>query len=111
VRVRHDSVSANVAAIADRFELTTSSRALVWLPPFHDMGLIGGLLVPVAAGIPVRVMPPGDFLKSPLWWLRQVTESGATASGGPDFAYALCVRRARARGVDALAGLDLSRWQ
>ena len=111
VRVRHESVSANVAAIADRFELTTSSRALVWLPPFHDMGLIGGLLVPVAAGIPIRIMAPGDFLKSPLWWLRQITESGATATGGPDFAYALCVRRVRARGVDALAGLDLSRWQ
>jgi acyl-CoA synthetase (AMP-forming)/AMP-acid ligase II len=68
-------------------------------------------LTPIAAGIPVRLMAPGDFLKSPLWWLRQITESGATISGGPDFAYALCVRRARARGDDALAGLDLSRWQ
>jgi acyl-CoA synthetase (AMP-forming)/AMP-acid ligase II/acyl carrier protein len=111
VLVRPDSVAANVAAIADRFELTEASRALVWLPPFHDMGLIGGLLTPVAAGIPVRIMQPGDFLKSPLWWLRQITDSGATASGGPDFAYALCVRRAQGRGDDALTGLDLSRWR
>ncbi len=111
VLVRPGSVAANVAAISDRFGLTDASRALVWLPPFHDMGLIGGLLTPIAAGIPVRIMPPGDFLKSPLWWLRQITESGATHSGGPDFAYALCVRRAQARGEDALAGLNLSRWR
>jgi acyl-CoA synthetase (AMP-forming)/AMP-acid ligase II/acyl carrier protein len=111
VLVRAGSVAANVAAISDRFGLTDASRALVWLPPFHDMGLIGGLLTPVAAGIPVRIMAPGDFLKSPLWWLRQITDSGATHSGGPDFAYALCVRRAQGRGDDALAGLDLSRWE
>jgi acyl-CoA synthetase (AMP-forming)/AMP-acid ligase II/acyl carrier protein len=111
VLVRRDSVAENVAAIAERFELTEASRGLMWLPSFHDMGLVGGLLAPIAAGIPVRLMAPGDFLKSPLWWLRQITESGATVSGGPDFAYALCVRRARARGDDALAGLDLSQWQ
>jgi len=111
VLVRHDSVLANVAGIADRFQLTETARGLVWLPPYHDMGLIGGLLTPVGAGITIRIMPPGDFLKSPLWWLRQVTESGATASGGPDFAYALCVRRARLRGPESLAGLDLSGWR
>jgi acyl-CoA synthetase (AMP-forming)/AMP-acid ligase II/acyl carrier protein len=111
VLVRHVSVAANTAAIAERFALTEESRGLIWLPPFHDMGLVGGLLTPVVAGIPVRIVPPGDFLKSPLWWLRQITESGATVSGGPDFAYDLCVRRARGRPDEALAGLDLSRWR
>ncbi|MFI0939429.1 AMP-binding protein [Streptomyces sp. NPDC021020] len=109
VLVRQDSVAANTASIAERFGLTAASRGLTWLPPFHDMGLIGGLLAPVAAGIPVRILRPVDFLKAPLWWLRQIGETGATASGGPDFAYALCVRRARTDG--ALEGLDLSRWQ
>ncbi|SBT65695.1 Acyl-CoA synthetase (AMP-forming)/AMP-acid ligase II [Micromonospora sediminicola] len=109
VLVRHDSVVANTAAIADRFGLDVTSRGLTWLPPFHDMGLVGGLLTPMAAGIPVRILQPGDFLKAPLWWLRQITESGATASGGPNFAYDLCVRRVRS--ADELAGLDLSGWR
>ncbi len=54
-------------------------------------------------------MAPGDFLKAPLRWLRLISESGATVSGGPNFAYDLCVRRAWAD--DALTGLDLSGWQ
>jgi acyl-CoA synthetase (AMP-forming)/AMP-acid ligase II/acyl carrier protein len=109
VLVRHDSLAANTAAIAARFRLTAACRGVSWLPPFHDMGLVGGLLTPMTAGIPVRILQPGDFLKAPLWWLRQVTESGATVSGGPNFAYDLCVRRARTDGE--LAGLDLSRWR
>jgi acyl-CoA synthetase (AMP-forming)/AMP-acid ligase II/acyl carrier protein len=109
VLVRHDSLAANTAAIAEVFGLNADSRGLTWLPPFHDMGLVGGLLTPVAAGIPVRILAPGDFLKAPLWWLRQITETRATASGGPNFAYELCVRRVHH--PDQLAGLDLSRWQ
>lgn len=109
VLVRHDSLVANIAAIAERFELRPDSRSLTWLPPFHDMGLVGGLLTPMAAGIPVRIMRPGDFLKAPLWWLRQISETGTTHSGGPNFSYDLCLHRAR--GDDALNGLDLSRWR
>jgi acyl-CoA synthetase (AMP-forming)/AMP-acid ligase II/acyl carrier protein len=109
VLVRHESLAASTAAIAERFGLNENSRGLTWLPPYHDMGLVGGLLTPVAAGIPVRIMAPGDFLMSPLSWLRQITESGATASGAPNFAYELCVRRVRHPGQ--LDGLDLSRWQ
>ncbi|MEU9332332.1 fatty acyl-AMP ligase [Streptomyces sp. NPDC048290] len=108
VLVRHDSVAANTAAIAEAFGLTAASRGMTWLPPYHDMGLIGGLLAPLSAGIPVRVMPPEDFLKAPLSWLRQISEHGVTASGGPDFAYQLCVRRAHDDA--ALEGLDLSGW-
>jgi acyl-CoA synthetase (AMP-forming)/AMP-acid ligase II/acyl carrier protein len=109
VLVRHDALAANTAAIVDRFGLDATSRALTWLPPYHDMGLVGGILTPLVAGIPVRLMRPADFLKAPLSWLRQITESGATASGGPNFAYDLCVRRAHRD--DALDGLDLSRWR
>jgi acyl-CoA synthetase (AMP-forming)/AMP-acid ligase II/acyl carrier protein len=94
--------------MAGRFGLDADSRALSWLPPFHDMGLIGGILTPMVAGIPVRLLSPGSFLKSPLRWLRQIGEFGATVSGGPNFAYDLCVRRARGR--DALDDVDLSRW-
>lgn len=109
VLVRHGSLAANTAAIAERFGLDPQSRAVTWLPPFHDMGLVGGLLTPLVAGIPMRVMRPADFLKAPLMWLRQISEFGATHSGGPNFGYDLCVRRAR--DDDALAGIDLSRWR
>lgn len=109
VLVRHGSLVANTAAIAERFGLDSASRAVTWLPPFHDMGLVGGLLTPMAAGIPMRVMRPADFLKAPLRWLRQIGEFGATHSGGPNFGYDLCVRRAR--DDDELAGLDLTRWR
>jgi acyl-CoA synthetase (AMP-forming)/AMP-acid ligase II/acyl carrier protein len=109
VLVRHDSLAANTAAIAERFQLTADSRGLTWLPPYHDMGLVGGLLTPVAAGIPVRILAPADFLKSPLSWLRQIAESGATVSGAPNFAYDLCVRSLR--DPARLQGIDLSRWQ
>jgi acyl-CoA synthetase (AMP-forming)/AMP-acid ligase II/acyl carrier protein len=109
VLVRHDSLAGNTAAISERFELTSAARGVTWLPPFHDMGLVGGLLTPMMTGFLMRIMQPGDFLKSPLWWLRQISETGATVSGGPNFAYDLCVRRIR--DDDALAELDLSRWR
>ncbi len=109
VLVRHGSLAANTTAIAQTFGLSDESKGLNWLPPFHDMGLVGGLLTPVMAGIPVRVLAPQDFLKSPLWWLHQISRSGATVSGGPNFAFDLCVRRVRS--PEQLDGLDLSGWQ
>jgi acyl-CoA synthetase (AMP-forming)/AMP-acid ligase II/acyl carrier protein len=109
VLVRHSGLLANTHAIARRFGLTSASRGLTWLPPYHDMGLVGGLLTPMAAGVPTRILRPGDFLKAPLWWLRQITETGADTTGGPNFAYDLCVRRAQRD--DALDGLDLSGWR
>ncbi|MEV6997444.1 AMP-binding protein [Streptomyces sp. NPDC093982] len=109
VLVRHESLAANTVATAEKFGLDPESRALTWLPPFHDMGLVGGLLTPVTAGIPIRIMQPGDFLKAPLWWLQQISEIGATHTGGPNFGYDLCVRRASRD--DALDGLDLSSWR
>jgi acyl-CoA synthetase (AMP-forming)/AMP-acid ligase II len=109
VLVRHESLAANTAAIQQGLGLDAASRGLTWLPPFHDMGLVGGLLAPVAIGMLMRILPPQSFLKSPLTWLREITANGITASGGPDFAYGLCVRRAR--DDRSLEGLDLSNWR
>jgi acyl-CoA synthetase (AMP-forming)/AMP-acid ligase II len=108
VTVRHRNLEHNLGAIARCFRLTETSRGFSWLPPYHDMGLVGGILTPIYAGIPVGLMSPLDFLKNPLSWLRKISETGTTASGGPNFAYELCVRRDL--GPEALAGLDLSCW-
>ncbi|MEV4314722.1 fatty acyl-AMP ligase [Actinocrispum sp. NPDC049592] len=108
VVISRANLDSNVAAIAARFGLTPESRTVIWLPPFHDMGLIGGILTPMYAGIAVRLMSSLDFLKRPVDWLRQIADFGATVSGAPDFAYDLCVRRVT---DEQVAELDLSRWE
>ncbi|BAL88452.1 putative NRPS [Actinoplanes missouriensis 431] len=108
VRLTHANLLHNLGLISDFFELDAGSRGVIWLPPYHDMGLIGGVLGPVHGGFPVTLMSPMAFLSDPMRWLRTISETGATASGGPNFAYELCARRAT---EDNTAGLDLSSWQ
>ena len=107
VVVTHANLLHNSAFIHDRFGHTASSRGVIWLPPYHDMGLIGGILQPVYAGFPVTLMSPLNFLREPLRWLRAVSDYGATTSGGPNFAYDLAVRKTT---PDQREALDLSRW-
>lgn len=110
VMVTHGNLLANLACI-DRtfFPPEVEGRHLVsWLPPFHDMGLIGGLLEPAFGGFPVTVMDPMSFLKRPVRWLRAVSETRATVSGGPNFAYELCLAKVTPADV---AQLDLSNWE
>lgn len=79
-----------------------------WLPHFHDMGLIYGIVLPLYAGFPGVLMPPAAFLQRPLRWLRCVSDCRATFSGGPNFAYELCTSRI---GPEQKDSLDLSRWR
>jgi len=79
-----------------------------WLPQFHDMGLIEGILLPLDGGWPVWLMPPWAFLSRPLVWLEAIERCGAMRSGGPNFAYDLCVRKIDR---DVRAKLDLSCWK
>ena len=83
-------------------------RGDVWLPPYHDMGLIGGILQPVYAGFPVTLMSPMRFLRDPVGWLHAVSSWRATTSGGPNFAYDLCLRKLD---QETIAQLDLSSWR
>jgi acyl-CoA synthetase (AMP-forming)/AMP-acid ligase II len=89
------------------FQHTPDSRGLIWLPPYHDMGLIGGIIQPLYAGFHVTLMSPLHFLQQPIRWLRAVARTRATTSGGPNFAYDLCVDRVA---PEELNGLDLSSW-
>jgi amino acid adenylation domain-containing protein len=108
VMLSHANLLHNSALIQQAFRTTTDSRAVVWLPPYHDMGLIGGIIQPLYAGFPVTLMSPAAFLKDPLRWLRAMSTARATVSGGPNFAYDLCVRKTTA---EQRAALDLSSWE
>lgn len=108
VVVTHGNVIANLEMIRDMFAQGERSSGVIWLPPYHDMGLIGGILQPVFLGRPVTLMPPTAFIQKPVRWLRAISETRATTSGGPNFAYDLCVDRID---DEELAGLDLSSWQ
>jgi acyl-CoA synthetase (AMP-forming)/AMP-acid ligase II len=108
VLLSHGNLLHNSSVIERLFDTTPESRGLVWLPPYHDMGLIGGLIQPLYAGFPVTLMSPLHFLEDPLRWLRAIDRHRITASGGPNFAYQVCVRRAD---PEQVATLDLSSWR
>ena len=108
VMVSHGNLIHNSARIQQLFEHTENSRGVSWLPPYHDMGLVGGLLQPVYAGISIALMPPVAFLQKPLRWLRLVDQYKATSSGGPNFAYDLCIQKST---PEQRAELDLSHWK
>ena len=113
VMVTHSSLAHNVALIAQQLGrpdaiIPTSGVEVSWLPQYHDMGLIGGYLVPMFVGATGFYMSPLSFLRDPLLWLRMISEHRGTHTQAPDFAYALCARRAATVGEEALADLDLS---
>lgn len=85
-----------------------SLKGLFWLPPYHDMGLIGGILTPLYLGGTAILMPPTIFLKRPLSWLQAISQERALISGAPNFAYDLCASKTdAAQRLD----LDLSLWE
>jgi amino acid adenylation domain-containing protein/non-ribosomal peptide synthase protein (TIGR01720 family) len=107
VMITHKNVLSNLAYINEGFEHDASSVSLTWLPHFHDMGLVDGILMPLFGGFRGILMPPAAFLQRPITWLRALTEYKVTHSGGPDFAYDLCVRKIT---DEQRRELDLRRW-
>src|SRR5262245_22850490 len=79
-----------------------------WLPMYHDMGLIGNVLNSVFRGGQLVLMSPMDFIRRPVRWLRAITEHKGTISGGPNFAFDLCVQRIS---PEDLRTLDLRSWR
>ena len=108
VMVTHGNLLHNLAAINHVEENDANSVSVSWLPVIHDMGLIEGVLEPAYAGYPAYLMSPANFLQRPVRWLRAITKYRATNSGGPNFAFDLCVRKIKAEERDAL---DLSSWR
>ena len=108
VMLTHGNLVANTRVIQRAFGHRSTSKTVIWLPPYHDMGLIGGILQPLLVGFPTILMSPFDTIQRPLRWLEAISKHRATTSGGPNFAYELCVDRIT---DDEVAALDLSSWQ
>jgi acyl-CoA synthetase (AMP-forming)/AMP-acid ligase II len=108
VMVTHGNLMHNLRAIEATFSRPSDRGSVSWLPPYHDMGLIGGILAPLYLGSPVTLLPPVAIVQRPLRWLQAITRFRAAVSGGPNFAYDLCVRGIR---PEQRAGLDLSSWR
>jgi len=108
VAVTHGNMLHNSELIARGFESDSRSMGISWLPPYHDMGLIGGVVKPLFVGFPVVIVSPYTFLQQPYRWLQTITKVRATVTGGPNFAYDLCVRKVTPEQRETL---DLSSWK
>jgi acyl-CoA synthetase (AMP-forming)/AMP-acid ligase II len=93
VIVTHERLLANERTVTECFGTRTSDTLVSWLPLFHDMGLIAVVIQTLCEGAEAVVMPPAAFVQRPARWLRAVTRYGGAVTGGPNFAYELCVRR------------------
>lgn len=106
VMVTQAAAAANLALIDHGFGGIPDPLMVLWLPHFHDMGLVS-MLYAMYAGMPCVLLPPTRVSQDPLIWLRAVSLYRATISGGPNFAFQLCADRAG----NAAAGLDLRCWK
>ena len=107
-RISHANLAANLTDITAAFRIDGHSVICSWLPHFHDMGLVGGILTPLYNGASCILMSPLTFLTRPRIWFETITRYKVDISGGPNFAYALCQSRIK---PDDLTGLDLSNWK
>ena len=107
VMLTHGNLLHNSSLLARAFEYGPEDYCVSWLPVYHDMGLIGGVLQPLYGEFPCALMPPTAFLQRPLRWLQAISRYKATISGAPNFAYELCLRKSD---PEQIAALDLSGW-
>jgi acyl-CoA synthetase (AMP-forming)/AMP-acid ligase II len=105
VALTHDNVLANLASMERTCEMTPEDVGMMWLPLFHDMGLIGGLLNATHAGISLVVISPRSFQMRPEAWLWAISRFRATCTAAPNSAYHICATQVSA---GKLAGLELS---
>jgi amino acid adenylation domain-containing protein len=102
VMLTHRHLVLNAELLTERGGFTPEDREVSWLPPFHDMGLIGAIVAPVLVGCESTLFAPAAFLQRPARWLRAVSRHRATLTGGPNFAFDLCVRRVSSADLESL---------
>ncbi len=108
VMITHGNLIHNQQIIKEAFGHSEDSKGVIWLPPYHDMGLIGGIIQPLYGGFPVVLLSPMHFLQKPARWLKAISRYRGTSSGGPNFAYDLCMDKIK---PEQLQGLNLSSWK
>ncbi len=109
VVIRHSAAMANLQGIiGDGLDISSRDRLMSWLPFYHDMGLVGFVLTPVAAALSVDFLDTREFAMRPRQWLKLMTQTRATISFAPSFGYDLCARRVRPADIEQY---DLSAWR
>ena len=108
VMLSHQNLIANCRLITRAFQIGRDRPICSWLPLYHDMGLVGGILNPMYTGVEEVLMSPVAFLTKPIRWLRAISNYKTWASGGPNFAYAWCTMKITPEDCE---GLDLSGWR
>ncbi len=108
VMLTHDNLYRNCRYITNSFGANHHDIGLTWLPAYHDMGLVGGILNPMYIGTRTFMMSPTAFLQSPVRWLRAISRYQVTVTGGPNFAYDYCTSKIT---LQELEGIDLSSWK
>ena len=109
VAVTHRALMANAFAISNHgLQVVPEDRAVSWLPLYHDMGLIGFFLSPMACQMSLDLLPTAAFVRRPLLWLDIMSKNGGSISYSPTFGYELCTRRAETLSID---GIDLKTWR
>lgn len=108
VKLSHRNLLANLAVIYQVTDFREGDYGVFWMPPFHDMGLIGAVLEPIYAALPTTLLAPASFLQRPALWLEALSQRRGTITAGPNFAFDLCVERTS---PEERAALDLSSWR
>ena len=108
VAITHENLIANLSIMSEVFYRPGSTATVCWLPLFHDMGLIGLVMTSLVNGITANIMAPEEFVMRPIRWLKAISDTRSAHSGGPNFAFELCVDRTTPAERE---GLDLSCWQ
>jgi len=108
VMVTHSNVISSLLDMNETWPFTEESVMVSWLPHYHDLGLVYGILLPLFNAIPAYLMAPVAFVQRPIRWLQAISKYKATHSAAPNFAYDLCNRRVTA---EQLANLELRSWR
>jgi acyl-CoA synthetase (AMP-forming)/AMP-acid ligase II len=108
VALSHQAVLNQISSYAEVLHLAEDDVIVSWLPLYHDMGLIAGFLMPILYGIPVVLMSPFDWVRSPQRLMHAIHQYKGTLVWLPNFAYNFCAQKIRPRHME---GIDLSSWR
>lgn len=107
VALSHRAVLNQLASYSDAIGLNSDDVVVSWLPLYHDMGLIAGFLLPLVQGVPLVLMSPFEWVKSPALLFKAIDQFGGTLCWLPNFAYNHCARRIRQRDLDGLSAASM----